>query len=122
MSKFVIFPVATGVKFELRAGNGETVAASEVYTSRALCLRGVEACRKSAAAGKLHDLTETDEKEPTNPKFQLYQDKRGEFRFRLKARNGQTVIFSEPYSTRSACLSGMESVIRNAPTAEVEYE
>ena len=122
MSKFVIYPVATGVKFELRAGNGEGIAASEVYTSAAVCLRGIEACRKCAAAGKLHDLTEPGEKGPTNPKFELYRDKRGAFRFRLKARNGQTLASSEGYSTKAACLGGVESVIKNAPTAPIEYE
>lgn len=120
MSKFVIKSVATGVKFELLAGNGESIAASEVYTSRALCLRGIESVRKCAAAGKLHDLTQLGEKAPTNPKFELYQDKRGDFRFRLKARNGEVIASSESYTTKPACLTGIESVIKNAPGAEIE--
>ena len=117
----MIYPVATGVKFDLKAENGESIATSEVYTSVAQCLRGIESVRKSAAAGKFQDLTSTDSK-ITNPKFELYQDKRGDFRFRLKARNGETIAASEAYSTKAACMAGVESVIKNAPNAEVEEE
>lgn len=44
----------------------------------------------------------------------MYQDKRGEFRFRLKASNGQTILTSEGYSSKSACQNGIESVKKNA--------
>ena len=46
----------------------------------------------------------------------------GEFRFRLKARNGQIVAVSEGYTTHKACLDGVESVRKNAPEAEVVEE
>lgn len=121
MSKFAIYPVATGVKFDLRAENGETIATSEVYTSAAQALRGIESVRNSAAAGKIQDLTGTG-KRVTNPKFEVYQDKRDAFRFRLKARNGETVAASEAYSTKAACMTGVESVIKNAPSAVIEEE
>ena len=48
-------------------------------------------------------------------KFEIYQDKRGEYRFRLKAGNGQTILASEGYSTKSACENGIASVKKNAP-------
>lgn len=121
MGKFVIYPVPTGVKFDLKAENGESIATSEVYTSTAQCLRGIESVRKCAATGKLLDLTSVDKK-VTNPKFELFQDKRGDFRFRLKARNGETIAASESYSTKAACLTGVESVIKNAPAAEIEEQ
>ena len=117
----MIYSVATGVKFELKADNGECIAVSEVYTSAAVCLRGIESVRKCAAAGKVLDLTEPGGK-VTNPKFELYQDKAGGWRFRLKARNGEVIASSEHYSTKAACLTGIESVIHNAPAAEIEYE
>ncbi|TCJ28144.1 DUF1508 domain-containing protein [Microbacterium sp. PI-1] len=52
-------------------------------------------------------------------KFELYADKSGEHRFRLKAGNGEVIAISEGYSSKSAALNGIESVRRNAPDAEV---
>ncbi|MCZ4299903.1 YegP family protein [Microbacterium oxydans] len=52
-------------------------------------------------------------------KFELYTDKSGEYRFRLKAGNGEVIASSEGYSSKSAALNGIESVRRNAPDAEV---
>ena len=52
-------------------------------------------------------------------KFELYKDARGEFRFRLKAGNGEIIATSEGYSSKSACLIGIESVKKNAPEAAV---
>lgn len=114
MNQFVIRKVATGVKFDLKAANGETVATSEVYLSDAACRRGMESVRKSAAAAKLEDRTAQDRQETGNPKFQLYQDKAGKFRFRLTARNGKVIAVSEAYATHAAALAGIESVRRNA--------
>ena len=53
-------------------------------------------------------------------KFEVYKDKRGEFRFRLKAGNGQTIATGEGYTTKAACLNGIESIKKNAPEAPVE--
>ncbi len=53
-------------------------------------------------------------------KFELYQDKRGEFRFRLKASNGQTIAASEGYATKKAALNGIASVRKNAPDAKLD--
>jgi uncharacterized protein YegP (UPF0339 family) len=53
-------------------------------------------------------------------KFELYQDKRGEFRFRLKAGNGQTIATGEGYTTKKACLAGIESIRKNAPDAKLD--
>lgn len=46
--------------------------------------------------------------------YELYRDRAGEFRFRLKARNGRTILASEGYTTRQAALNGIASVGRNA--------
>ena len=58
----------------------------------------------------------------TNPKFEVYADKAGEFRFRLKARNGEIIATSEGYKAKSSCLNGIESVRKNAPEAAVVKE
>ena len=55
-----------------------------------------------------------------NPKFEIYTDKSGEFRFRLKARNGQIIAVSEGYKAMKSCINGIESVKANAPDAPIE--
>ena len=52
-------------------------------------------------------------------KFELYTDRSGEYRFRLKAGNGQVIATSEGYSSKSAAENGIESVRTYAPDAEV---
>ena len=47
-------------------------------------------------------------------KFELYKDKAGEFRFRLKAGNGETLLTGEGYKSKDAALNGIESVKKNA--------
>jgi hypothetical protein len=53
-------------------------------------------------------------------KFEIYKDKAGEFRFRLKASNGQAILASEGYSSKPACQNGVDSVKKNAPGAAVD--
>ncbi len=120
MGKFVVKATKTGFVFNLKAGNGETIATSEVYTTEAACLKGVESVRKNAVDAKLEDQTVAEVAAVTNPKFEMYTDKAGEFRFRLKARNGEVIAASEGYKAKASCLNGIDSVRRNAPDAAVE--
>ena len=113
MGRFRIKPVATGYKFDLLAANGQVIATSEVYETEAACRKGIRSVCASAQKAKLADLT-GEEKLPTNPRFELFLDKAGAYRFRLRARNGQVVAVSEGYTTREACENGMESVRKNA--------
>ncbi|TGM12728.1 DUF1508 domain-containing protein [Leptospira selangorensis] len=55
-------------------------------------------------------------------KFVIYKDAKGEYRFRLKAANGEIIAVSESYSSKQACENGIESVKKNAPSAPVEEE
>lgn len=119
MGKFVIKTVKTGIKFNLKAGNGEVIATSEVYTSESACKNGIESVRKNAVDAKLEDQTVENPETVTNPKFEVYTDKAGEYRFRLKARNGEIIAASEGYKAKASCLNGIESVRKNAPDAEV---
>ena len=122
MGKLVIRKTATGFKFDLKAANGQTVATSEVYETEAACRRGAESVRKNAQAAKLEDQTAEDTQTVTNPKFELFQDKAGDYRFRLKARNGEIIATSEGYQAKSSCESGIESVRKNAPDAPIVQE
>lgn len=120
MGKFVVKATKIGFVFNLKAGNGEVIATSEVYTTEAACMKGVESVRKNAAEAKLEDQTVAEVATVTNPKFEMYTDKAGEFRFRLKARNGEIIAVSEGYKAKVSCLNGIDSVRRNAPSAAVE--
>lgn len=120
MGKFVVKATKIGFVFNLKAGNGEVIATSEVYTTEAACMKGVESVRKNAAEAKLEDQTVAEVAAVTNPKFEMYTDKAGEFRFRLKAHNGEIIAVSEGYKAKASCLNGIDSVRRNAPSAAVE--
>ncbi len=120
MSKFVLRPVSSGLKFDLCASNGQEILSSEVYTSRAAALRGIGSVRKNAPGAHLEDRTEEGFTPCPNPKFELYRDRAGAYRFRLKARNGQIIGVSEAYSGKNGALNGIESVIKNAADAEIE--
>ena len=118
MGEFVIKQTATGYKFDLKAGNGEVIATSEIYTTEAACIKGLESV-KACVIGEVEDQTVEPIEAKKHPKFELYADKSGEFRFRLKAKNGQIIATSEAYKTKASCENGIESVKKNAPDAEV---
>lgn len=121
MGKFVIRQTNSGYKFDLKASNGEVIATSEVYTTEAACRNGVQSVIKTAPEANFHDLT-GEEMEVKHPKFELYEDKAGEFRFRLKARNGEIIAQSEGYKARASALNGIESVRNNAAEGNIVTE
>ena len=120
MGKFVIRETNTGVKFDLKAGNGEVIATSEVYASEAACRNGVASVMKNAPVAAVENQTVEGYAVEKHPKFEVYADKAGEFRFRLKATNGQIIAVSEGYKAMASCLNGIESVKKNAVDAPVE--
>ena len=107
--------------FNLVAGNGQVIGSSESYKSKDSCLDGIESVRKAASA-HVEDQTAAGFQEITNPKYEIYTDKAGEFRFRLKARNGENILASEGYKAKDSCVNGIESVKKNAPDAPVVEE
>ena len=119
MGKFVVKKTNTGVKFDLKAVNGQVVATSEVYTSQKSCLNGIESVRKNSQVALVEDQTKEGYEEQKCPKFQVYVDKGGEFRFRLLATNGQNICHSEGYTTIDNCYNGIKSVINNAADSEI---
>ena len=119
MGKFLMQKVPTGIKFVLKAGNGETIAVSEMYSTEAACRNGIESVRANAAAARMEDQTVPGYEVLRNPKFELYIDRAGEYRFRLNAKNGQNIAASQGYRAKASCLNGIESVRKNAPDAPV---
>ena len=119
MGKFVIKQAKTGYMFNLKAGNGEIIATSEVYTTLDACKNGVASVAKNAPAAALEDQTVEGFATEKNPKFEVYAEKKGEFRFRLKATNGQIIATGEGYKAKASCRNGIASVKKNAPEAPV---
>lgn len=120
IGKFVIKDTKTGVKFDLKASNGEVILTSEVYKSEKSCRNGVASVAKNAAVAAIEDQTVEGYEPQKCPKFEIYTDKAGETRFRLKAKNGQNIGSSEGYKSMKSCRNGIASVVKNAPEAAVE--
>ncbi len=118
MGKFEVKEVKSGVKFNLKAANGEIIASSEIYSTESACLNGIDSVKKNCA-GEIEDQTVEPVEAKKHPKFEVYKDKAGEFRFRLKAKNGEIVAVSEGYKAKASCLKGIESVKKNAPESPV---
>ena len=122
MGKFVVRQVKTGIMFNLKANNGQVIATSEIYNSDAACRNGIESVRKNAPIAPIENQTVEGFQVEKHPKFEVYLDKAGEYRFRLKATNGQIIAVGESYKALSGCLNGIESVKKNAPDAEIVME
>ena len=122
MGKFYIRRTNTGVKFDLKATNGEVIATSEVYASEASCRKGVASVMKNAPAAAVEDQTVEGFAKEKHPKFEIYADKAGELRFRLKATNGQIIATSEGYKSMISCVNGINSVKKNSPDATIVSE
>lgn len=107
MGKFVVRQTPTGIKFDLKAGNGQVILTSEVYTTKAACLNGVESVKKNSQE---------------DARYEKLDSKNGKPYFNLKATNGQVIGTSELYESVAARDNGIESVKKNAPDAEVIEE
>ena len=107
MGKFVIRTTTTGIKFDLKAGNGQVILTSEVYTTKAACQNGIESVKKNA---------------PDDARYERKDSTNGKPMFNLKATNGQVIGTSELYESVAARENGIESVKKNAPDAEVVEE
>ncbi len=121
MGKFVIKPAKSGgFVFNLKAGNNEIIATSEVYNTLDACKKGIESVKTNAPAAALEDQTVENFETQKNPKFEMYKDKAGEFRFRLKAKNGQIIATGESYKAKAGCKNGIESIRKNAGDPETK--
>ena len=122
MGKFMVRATETGSRFSLLATNGQVIATSQTYKSMRSCKGGIASVQACAPVANVEDQTQEDWKKAKCPKFQVYQDKAGEFRFRLLASNGQNICHGEGYTRLDSCMNGIESVRKNAPDAAIEHE
>ena len=120
MGKFEIKKTKSGgFMFNLKAGNGEIIATSETYNTLDACKNGIKSVVSCAPEAALEDQTVEGFATEKNPKFEIYADKKGEFRFRLKAKNGQIVATGEGYKAKASCKNGIASIKKNAVDAKV---
>ncbi len=122
MGKFSVKMTPAGYSFNLVADNGLVVATSQVYTTKEACLKGIRSVQDNAPLAPVEDQTLKKVETRECPKFEVYKDKAGEFRFRLKAGNGEIIAASEGYKAKSSCKKGMDSVRANALTARTVEE
>lgn len=122
MGKFFIKKTNTGFTFRLKAGNGETIAVSEVYESKKACDNGIRSVMINAPVANVEDQTVKDYETVKHPKFVIYKDKRNKFRFNLRATNGEIIAASEAYTTKANCKNGINSVKKNSVDAQIIEE
>ncbi|MCI5565809.1 MAG: YegP family protein [Clostridiales bacterium] len=122
MGKFIIREKNEKYSFRLKAGNGEVIATSQLYKSLQTCKAGIASVAQNAPIAALEDQTVEGFQTQKHPKFEVYLDNAGEYRFRLKAKNGQNIAASEGYKALQSCLNGIESVRKNAADAKTEME
>ncbi|MBQ9079967.1 MAG: uL15 family ribosomal protein [Clostridia bacterium] len=111
-----------GYMFNLKAANHEIITTSETYNSLSSCKKGIQSMARNAADANIDDLTKESEQKVRAPKFELYTDKAGKFRFRLKAGNYEIIASSQAYASKSGCKNGIESVIKNSQTTKIVIE
>ena len=121
IGKLVIKPTKSGgVKFDLKASNGETILTSQTYKSLKSCKNGIASVAANAPIAAIEDQTNENFTKEKCPKFEIYLDKAGESRFRLKAKNGQIIGVSEGYKALKSCKNGIASVVKNAADAAIK--
>ncbi|MEC3906671.1 YegP family protein [Tamlana sp. 2201CG12-4] len=106
MAKFEIYKdKREEFRFRLKAGNGQTILASEGYAAKSGCNNGIESVRKNSG---------------DDSRYERLESKGGSPYFNLKAGNNQVIGTSEMYSSTSAMENGIASVKTNAPKATIE--
>ncbi len=114
MGEYVIKRTSNdGFVFNIVANNKEIVGTSQTYKSKAAAKIGIESIKKNVNVD-IEDQTLQKYEEKKNPKWEIYLDKANEYRFRLKAINGEIIIASQGYTAKSSAKNGIDSIRRNA--------
>lgn len=93
--------------FHLKAGNGQTILSSEMYTTKAAAENGIDSVKANSGNAD---------------RFEKKESKGGDPYFVLKAANHQVIGTSEMYSSAAACQNGIESVMENGPDSPTDDE
>ncbi len=106
MAKFEVYQsgIKNEYRFRLIASNGQTILSSEGYNAKAGCMNGIDSVRKNSLNEKAFEKTVTAG---------------GQFRFNLKAPNGQVIGTSQNYKSEDSRNNGIKSVMKNAIEAKI---
>ena len=106
--------------FNLYASNKVGIATSQMYSSAQSALIGIKSVIANAATAPIEDQSLKKYEELPFPKWIIYIDKGGKYRFHLCAANGSNVCHSQGYTTKAACKNGIDSIIRSSKNAEID--
>lgn len=84
------------------------MADSEVYSARGACLKGVKSLLRVAPEAAGPDAA------GENPRYEVFEDRAGLWRFRLRSRNGKIIAASGTYASRRGAVQGTEALRRAA--------
>ena len=107
--------------FSLYASNHTVIAYSQIYSSSSAVMTGINSVISNAPVAETEDTTLKKPVSLPCPKWEIYLDKAGEYRFRLYAPNGLVVCHaSHGYSSKSGCKGGIESIKRFCTEADIK--
>ncbi len=107
-------------RFSLVAPNHQTILTSQNYTTLKNCRDGIASIQKNATA-PIEDNTLQKPVVQKFPKYEIYLDKAGQYRYRLFASNGQNIATPEEgYASKSGVLNGIDAIGRTAPDAVID--
>ena len=106
--------------FNLFAANRVIVATSQIYSSSQAAVNGIKSIINNAEKSGVEDNTLKEKVTLPYPKWEIYQDKAGQYRFRLYATNGSCVVHSQGYTTKASCKNGIDSIIRCSKNPEID--
>jgi len=106
--------------FNLYAKNHVIVATSQIYSSSTSAVNGIKSVIVNAPIAAVEDQTLKTYETQNFPKWEIYQDKGGQYRFRLSAPNGSCICHSQGYTNKTKCKNGIQSIIRSAKDASID--
>lgn len=106
--------------FNLYAANHVIVATSQVYSSSQSALVGINSVIANADKAPIEDQSLKSYETYGYPKWEIYVDKGGQYRFRLYAANGSCICHSQGYTSKTNCKNGIDSIIRSSRNAEID--
>ena len=121
MGRFVVKQEKDGYKFDFFSSSGILIASSEPYASKNACMAGIEGIAASAPEAGLHDLT-NGAAATSNPKFEIYKDAFGHFRFKLISLGGDVLAVSEGYIDKDSCKHVIDMARKNSADSTIDIQ
>ena len=115
--------ISTGYKFYLYKNRNEQLASSNVYLHFDSCLNGIKSAQNASLGNNIEDTTEqNNDCKMKCPKFEIYSDMIGRYRFRLKGINGMILLLSNAYVQKQAALNDILLVKELLSIGEIRKE